>query len=157
MAYFDHADLPAWTLDHPYRDPLEAVTLVLPDPSGAHYEDPRPWSADGDTRLDLPWVPLGESLQWAAFKRMVRELRSRRNRVSVLVGPLNEHMLTESDAEAYRRSLTEALAWLEGEGIPFLAPGPLPSDGYADLSHPLDAEGYAFLARELWAAMRVWR
>lgn len=156
IAYFGHADLPGWTLEHPYSNPLQAVTLTLPDPSGARYSHPQPWSAEGNIRRTLPWVPLRESLQWAAFQRIVRELRSRRNHVSVLIGPLNEHMLTERNATVYQGLLSEARAWLDREGIPHLVPDALPSENYADLSHPLHATGYESLAREMWMAMTGW-
>jgi hypothetical protein len=156
VAYFGHADLPGWTLENPYSNPLQGVTLALPDPSGARYSDPQPWSAEGDTRRTLPWVPLRESLQWAAFQRIVRELRSRRNHLSVLIGPLNEHMLTDRNAAVYRGLLSEARNWLDREGIPHLVPDPLSSEEYADLSHPLHATGYAYLAREMWTAMTEW-
>lgn len=152
IAYLDHTDLAGWTLGHPYDNPLKEVTLELPDPSAARYPDPQPWSAEGETRQDLPWVALEGSLQWEAFQRTIRELRSRGNRVRVLVGPLNQHMLTESSAEEYRHLLEEALAWLRSEGVPVFALTTLPSERYADLSHPLHP-GYATLAGELWRAM----
>ena len=39
--------------------------------------------------------------------------------------------------------------WLRHHQIAYVAPPPLPSEHYADASHPLSV-GYAELARELW-------
>lgn len=152
IAYLGHSDLSRWTLDHPYRNPLKEVTFRVPGPATARSPNAEPWSARGGAPQDPPWVELSESLQWKAVQRTVLELRARGNRVSVLVGPINEHMLTPSSAGVHRELVADALAWLGEEGIPSLAPTPLPSELYADLSHPL-GDGYRLLAEELWRVM----
>ncbi len=86
---------------------------------------------------------------WQAFRRLVGTLQERGNRVFVLVGPLNEHMLDPVNAVLYRDILQGAESWLEHQGIPHFIPPVLPSDVYADLSHPL-SQGYAILAQDLW-------
>jgi hypothetical protein len=50
------------------------------------------------------------------------------------------------------------VAWLKSENIPCCAPEPLPSELYADASHPL-TEGYRLLAAQLFAdaAFRTWQ
>jgi hypothetical protein len=66
----------------------------------------------------------------------------------VLTGPFNAHIIAEESKAAYETILIEAGAWLTAQDFPhYLAPA-LPSDWYADASHPL-GEGYAALAREL--------
>ncbi len=80
----------------------------------------------------------------------MRTLEGRGNRVFVIVGPFNEHMLTEESLAAYRERKQEAAARLRASGIPHAVPPPLPSRLYADASHPLPA-GYRLLAEHLLA------
>ncbi|MBI1829811.1 MAG: hypothetical protein HYR84_00005, partial [Planctomycetes bacterium] len=85
--------MPSWTLKHPYDNPLEPLTRGLPpDDDGRRYEQ-RPWYKDRK-RQDFPWVDMEISLQWPALQRAVEILLRRGNRVYVVVGPLNEHMMT---------------------------------------------------------------
>jgi hypothetical protein len=81
---------------------------------------------------------------------VVRILRQRDNRVFVLVGPFNEHLLNPESLRRYLDVKATITAWLEEQEIPYVAPSPLPSEQYGDASHPL-APGYANLARQLLA------
>ena len=148
-AYFGSRDLARWVLENPYENPIRRLTLTLPESEDNNHPDAQPWFFQSQGLQDLPWVSLESSLQWQAFQRLLSLLRTRGNRVIVVVGPLNEHMLSPANAEVYREVLENAEAWLEENGIPFLAPSTLPSDLYADLSHPL-SQGYALLAEEIW-------
>lgn len=152
IAYFDGSPLGWWTLEHPYANPVRAVTLRLPSPNEPPSPKPvaKPWTQQGMGEFDAPWVDLGESIQWRFFRRCVEVLRRRGNRVFVLVGPFNEHMLTESSLRAYRRRKQQVGAWLRRREVPHLIPEALPSERYADASHPLGA-GYAVLAERLLA------
>ncbi len=152
IAYFDDSDLPRWTIDHPYKNPARAVTLELPSPDEPPSDRPvaEPWTEKDIVTASFPWVELDTSLQWGCFKRTVAMLRQRGNRVFVLVGPLNEHLLTPTSARTYAQRKGEVEAWLKGEKIPHCIASMLPSRDYADASHPL-AEGYARLAKELFA------
>ena len=115
------------------------------------------WSLDGAGSARFEWVSLDESLQWAAFRRLVGVLRDRGNDVFVVVGPFNEHMMAEENKVLYRRLLDGVVAWLAQEGIASWAPPALPSDLYADASHPL-TEGYARLAKQVYSngAFQAW-
>ncbi len=68
----------------------------------------------------------------------------------VMIGPLNEHMLTEEGLAAYNERKLAAAAWHEQQGILCVVPDALPSQTYADLSHPTP-EGYQLLAERLAA------
>ncbi len=151
-AYFGSEDLVRWTLEHPYANPLEQVTFDLPESTERNSVDIQPWSARTRGEQELSWVSLDSSLQWQAFQRSLRVLRERGNRVLVVVGPINEHMLSTKDAEEYRRMVDAAGAWLTENEFSFLAPSLLPSHLYADLSHPL-GPGYAILAEEIWGRL----
>ena len=99
-------------------------------------------------RQSFEWVKPAGSLQWEFFRESLATLRNRGNDVFVVVGPFNEHLLTDESRLAYRQLRGEMLAWLESESVPHIAPDPLPSNLYADASHPLK-QGYVLLAQEL--------
>ncbi|HEV3028752.1 MAG TPA: hypothetical protein VG457_14330 [Planctomycetota bacterium] len=147
-AYFGSSNIPRWTLEHPYENPLQAVTGKLPPSGDELRHEPISWSARGITKQNMPWVDLPGSLQWASFRRAVDVLQKRGNTVMVVVGPFNEHLLTDASREKYAAMKRGIEDWLKERGIPWIAPTLLPSDYYGDASHPLSA-GYALLAKEL--------
>ncbi len=75
-------------------------------------------------------------------------LSRRNNKVFILLGPFNEHLLTPQSIEKYRKMQTEIAAWLRHNNIPHFIPPALPPEFYTDASHPLSV-GYAELARQL--------
>jgi hypothetical protein len=147
VAYFEGKSIPAWSLDHPYRSPQTAVTLRV-GPADDRLEEPISWTARGLKKQNLPWVDLETSIQWASFRRALATLRARGNRVLVVVGPYNEHLLTDASLERYRAVKAAIADWLRAQGVPTAVLEPLPSETYADASHPLDA-GYALMARRI--------
>ena len=138
MAYFDNDDLATWTLDHPYKNPLSEVTFTLPSPDEppAPQPDTRPWDEKNLRPVNPEWVSLETSLQWRFFRQTVELLKRRGNRVFVIIGPLNEHMLTQEGLTAYTERKVAMAAWHEQQEIPYAVPTALPSSTYADLSHP---------------------
>jgi hypothetical protein len=144
-AYFENMDLASWTLEHPYDCPVMAMTRTLPEPRAPQ----RPPQAQKEFRKqDMAWVDLEGSLQWQFFRKAVRLLQERGNRVFVLVGPFNEHMLTDQNKIVYEKLKNGIEAWMQENHIPHLVPATLPPECYVDASHP-PAEGYALLARTL--------
>jgi hypothetical protein len=148
QTYYDRADIPAWTLEHPYANPLTPLLRGLPPPDHSRRHPPRPWYTSGIAKQDYPWVDMDTSLQWQAFQGVVELLQQRGNRVFVLVGPFNEHLLTPASQERYQRLKAAIAAWLREKKIPHSLPSPLPSEQYGDASHPL-AQGYEELANQL--------
>lgn len=171
---FNQKSIPDWTLEpgtgeppgHPntYKNPLAQLTLHVPvapasDPErGPASARHKPWSTTGEGSTRFEWVPLEASLQWAAFQRLTQLLRARGNDVLVIVGPFNEHLMTEDNRAAYRQLRDGVGAWLRTEKVPVIVPEPLASPLYADASHPL-TEGYRVLAQQLHtdAAFQAWR
>ncbi|HPD14351.1 MAG TPA: hypothetical protein PLE19_05345 [Planctomycetota bacterium] len=151
IAYFESKDVHSWTLEHPYEWPGAAITLRLPSPdqTPSPRPDTRPWTEQGITKQSFAWVELETSLQWRFFRETVELLRARGNRVFVLVGPFNEHLLTEENQKVYAARKVAVEDWLSYNNIPYFCPDPLPSVHYADASHPL-AEGYRLLAKQLF-------
>jgi hypothetical protein len=150
QAYYDRSDIPGWTLEHPYDNPVEPLLRGLPPADNARRYLPEPWYKRGLTKTDFAWVDMETSLQWPAFQRAVETLQRRGNRVFVLVGPLNEHMMTPASLERYQKVKGTIKAWLVNKQIAHLVPEALPSEQYADASHPL-AAGYEALARQVMA------
>jgi hypothetical protein len=60
-------------------------------------------------------------------------------------------MLAEDNQEPYRKLRDGIVDWLRANHIPFVVPETLPSQLYADASHPL-TEGYELLAKRLYAS-----
>jgi len=172
-ACFEQKDIPHWTLDdgggdppqypNAYKNPLAQITLTVPsepavDPErGPKSPRHKPWSTTGKGTTHFEWVELNRSLQWSAFQRVVELLQSRGNDVLVVVGPFNEHIMADENRTVFRQLRDGVCAWLESHHVAFVAPETLPSQLYADASHPL-TEGYELLARRLHedAAFRKW-
>ncbi len=151
QVYFGHSTIPEWTLEHPYANPLQAITLTLPATGGKLRHKAEPWTQQGIAPQDFPWVALDYSFQWRSFRRAVDILQRRENRVIVLLAPFNEHMLTAGSRERFAQLKAGVIASLRGDHIACIAPALLPSEAYADASHPL-ACGYKQLADELFAS-----
>ena len=148
QAYYQGTDIPGWTIKHPYENPLQPLTRGTPPSDNSRAHLPLAWDKDDSTKRDFPWVDLETSLQWPAFQNIVGILQQRGNRVFVVVGPFNEHMLTAASLERYQRVKAAMASWLQVKQIPHLVPPPLPSALYGDASHPL-ATGYDMLARQI--------
>ncbi len=161
-AYFGQKSILAWTLEddgndpprypNSYKDPLAQITFKVP---GAPADDPlrgpasprhKSWTANGGPS-QFEWVDLNSSLQWAAFQRLVATLRARGDDVLVIFGPFNEHMIAPDSLPPFQKLRAGIIAWLTENKIPHLVPELLPSELYADASHPL-TQGYAALAGE---------
>ena len=148
VTYFENMDIPTWTLEHPYENPAGAVTLELPTLVNDKQNEYVSWIEKGTTQKDFPWVKLETSLQWKFFRKSVELLSERGNSVFVLVGPFNEHMLKGESTETYRQMKSEIALWLQQNNIAYYMAPALPSELYADASHPL-GKGYAMIAKQL--------
>jgi hypothetical protein len=148
QAYYDKTDIPAWTLAHPYDNPLEPLTQSLPPSDNELRHLQQPWYQDNKSKVDFEWFERENSQQWRAFLSVVEILQQRGNRVFVLVGPLNEHMLSAESLHRYQEVKGMIAGSLRAMRIPHLVADPLPTEQYGDASHPLP-EGYATLARQL--------
>jgi len=147
---WDSLDMHSWSLDNPYRNPLQTISLELPQPQikPRHGTNPNSWIEQGLERQDIPWVDLDVSLQWQAFKNTITILQQRDNELFVIVGPFNDHLLSDESRERYNAIKQRVEDWLSSQQMPYFAPVSLPSHLYGDASHPL-REGYAHLAGQL--------
>jgi hypothetical protein len=172
-AYYGQRSIPQWTLAedgsdppaHPnaWRNPVAPLRSGIPqeptrDPDrGPESRRHKRWDADGAEPSHFDWVDLESSLQWGGFRRVIQVLHSRGNEVFVVIGPFNEHMIAADQRLKYRVLRDGIAAWLKSNNIPFAIPEALPTEFYADASHPL-TEGYALLSRMLFEepSFRVW-
>jgi hypothetical protein len=173
VAYFEQKNVLAWTLEengatpprylNAHKNPLAQIAMVVPgeptiDPDrGSASPRHRPWSTTGQGSTRFEWVDLDQSLQWAAFRRLLQLLRSRGNDVLVVLGPFNEHIMAEDNRGRFRHLRNGIVDWLRSNHVAHVIPAVLPSELYADGSHPL-TEGYRMLAKELMsdANFREW-
>ncbi|MCD8535048.1 MAG: hypothetical protein LR011_09785 [Verrucomicrobia bacterium] len=164
IAYFKNKSLQDWTTDsgaswppdypNAHTNPMsqmEHFKWMEPqdDPSrGIHSDRHRPWFDKGMAPTSMDWVPMESSLQFRAIQNLIVFLKKKKADFFVLIGPLNAHMMdAESRAEcaAIERRLSEMLT---GMGVGHMRAETLPSDQYADTSHPLSS-GYRSLADQL--------
>ena len=150
IAYFEGNTLPKWTIDHPRANPTAAVTLELPSPNEPPSPPPiaKPWTEKRLARFNPEWVNLKTAFQWKRFQYTIETLQRRGNRVLVLIGPFNEHMLTPEGLKGYKQIESEAVEWFRTNRVDHFTFSTLPSECFADASHPL-AEGYEIMARDL--------
>ena len=148
MVYFENMSIQNWSIQNPYKNPLSAITLRIPLPENRPQGRPVSWVEKGIRRADFPWLQIEKSFQWGSFKRVIEILNSRNNKVFVLLGPFNSHILTEESLNRYNIMKDGMETWLKENEISFYLAPALPSELYADASHPLK-EGYAIIAEVL--------
>lgn len=156
VSNFDSTDLPLWTVENPYANPLGRISFKT---SGAGERgekirsETQPEREKPQVQQSLPWVDLETSLQWWAFGRLLELLEDRGNDVFVAVGPLNEHALDSDSLQKYRALVLQAGRYLEEKDVLYLNLPPLPAHQYIDMSHPGE-QGYQRLAEHIWNRMK---
>jgi len=148
LNYYENMDIGNWTMQYPYRNPISAITFQIPLPENKPHSDPISWMERGMTKQDFPWVSADESFQWSSFKKVIKLLQARKNKVFVIIGPFNPYILTDESLNRYKSMKKDMETWLKDKGISYASISDLPSEYYADASHPLK-EGYAIIAKEL--------
>jgi hypothetical protein len=172
-AYYDQKSISQWTLEedgsnppryvNAWRNPLAPLVAGLP---GEPADDPqrgpassrhKPWNTGGAEPAPFEWVDPAASLQWQAFQRVIRILQDRNDDVLVVVGPFNEHMIVDEQKPTFRAWRKTIVAWLAQNHVAVVVPETLPSELYADDSHPL-TDGYRLLASRLLedSTFRAW-
>ncbi len=122
IKYLGGQDLPHWTLEHPYAWPT-----ALPDADSAQTRQTSvPWTERGIRPQAYAWVPLTTSLQWQAFQQTIHTLQQRGNRVFVLIGPFNTHLLTAASLNEWRRRRAAIADWLDTTGVAYWCRIPCP-------------------------------
>jgi hypothetical protein len=148
IANLQNMSIAAWTLEHPYGNPLDVFNFS--HTSEADKNPPGHIIQTGATtaKQDIAWVTPDDSIQWRFFRQSVELLRKRGNDVLVIVGPFNEHILSENSDGMYSNIKNQVELWLKQNHFDYYIPPVLPENLYADVSHPV-GEGYAMLAQQL--------
>ena len=139
--------MPAWTLENPYKNPLDVINFNLPNEDTYQKITAAEQSTNKTSGGEFQWVQADTSLQWKFFRDIVRLLQKRGNKVLVLVGPFNENILAGESRDAYIKLKGEVESWLKQNNVAYFSPPSLPAELYNDASHPT-AEGYKMLAEE---------
>ena len=145
---------------HPYECPFAQVTWNVPTDAsedGETEDATSSWDQRKPTPPQAwPWVDAAGSRQWEAFQESLRILKSRGNRVFVLVGPFNPYVMQESSRTRYLEVRGQMETWLRANHADFLVAPDLPSREYGDSCHPLK-EGYRMVAEALVGDRRFQR
>ena len=152
ISSFENTGLQLWTVENPYSNPLSRISIKPARLGEKKGSDAQSRITGSQVLQSLPWVEFETSLQWWAFLRLLELLESRGNDVFVVVGPLNEHVLSPDSIQKYRELLLKAESRLKQMNVPYLHLPLLPSHLYADTSHPI-SQGYALLAERIWNRM----
>ena len=153
VQHFDNTNLPLWTVENPYSNPLGRISTKRSVVADEKDTDSRSRIAKGRVLQSLPWVDFETSLQWWAFQRLLELLKSRGNDVFVVVGPLNEHVLSQDSIQNYRELLIKVESRLKEMDIPYSLLPLIPKHLYTDTSHPLPP-GYRLLAEHIWDRLK---
>lgn len=141
-------DFCGWLMEHPYENPFMDIAGKLQKLDEKSPVRKRQAGAKVERRYDLPWIDLEMSLQWTYFKKTIELLQQRGNRVFVVVGPFNEHIIEQESLTRYHEIKRIIGAWLVENEVDCYVPSVLAEGHYADASHPI-GEGYAFLAEQV--------
>ena len=147
-AYFNNMSLARWAIDNPYRNPLKIIGAGMQFEDNDPHTPPAPWTTKGIGGQDYAWVELDKSYQWSSFKQAIKRLKSRNNELLVIVGPFNRYMMTKECAIRYGGLKSKIESWLRHNMVSYYTALELPSELYADASHPV-AEGYRLIAADL--------
>ncbi len=146
--YFQNTNMPAWTLDNPYKNPLCSINSNFFNEDTYQKNENIDSSENKTSAGDFQWVQAETSLQWKFFRNSIRLLQKRKNKILVLIGPFNENMLSGESLDNYFILKSEIEKWFRQNNIAYFAPPSLPAELYNDASHPT-ADGYEMLAEEL--------
>lgn len=146
--YFKNTNMPRWTMDNPDKNPLSALEPNLPENDYYRNTEETETSENRTSVGDFQWVQTETSLQWKFFRNTLKLLQQRDNKILVLIGPFNEHMLSGESLNTYLKLKSEIEKWFYQNSISYFSPSALPAELYNDASHPT-SQGYETLAKEL--------
>ena len=146
--WYDNKSLAEWMLANPTDNPLTRPGFALSAVEREHKNRATPWNKPRAFEVSYDWVPAERSLQLNAFIRTAQLLKERGNDVTIVIGAFNTHMLDERSLEAYEKLVSDAEDRFDDADLEYLELETLPSESYADASHPLDI-GYENMAEQI--------
>lgn len=145
VCFLDNNDLKSFTIENSSENPFARMSLHCDCIECEHENGKENWMQAKLPTQDWKWVPASESRQYAAFLRIVEMLQNRGNEVNVVLGTVNPYIQTPESLKEYRKLHADLVARFEEMNIRTLCLPELPSEEYADASHPLP-HGYSILA-----------
>lgn len=137
-----------WFVSHPYQNPFAGMNTRLGSLFEGVERKKQAVEAKEGLKRDLPFVEIDKSLQWKYFMKTIEILQERQNKVFVIAGPFNEHILNKQSFDALSKIKSDIEKNLLEKKIKFYIAEVLPEDYFADPSHPI-AKGYEYLAKEI--------
>ncbi|MDD5464545.1 MAG: hypothetical protein PHP62_05345 [Candidatus Moranbacteria bacterium] len=148
LASFENEDFNQWIVDNPYKNPFAQISLSIDAQEKDKVNSSVNWTKKGIPQQNWKWLELDDSTQWSSFKNIVKRLKADGNQIYVMIGPLNPYMLTEKSLKLLKKRQEEIQEWLRKEKVESFIVSDMPSEVYADASHPLE-KGYEMIADEL--------
>lgn len=138
-----------WFISHPYQNPFKDIATRLDSQfQQAEHKKQEIQKTESLKKTDVPFVGIDNSLQWKYFMETVDLLQKRGNKVFVIIGPFNEHILNQQSIDTLSKIKADIEKSLSEKKISFLIASVLPEEFFADASHPT-AAGYEILAKEI--------
>lgn len=149
--YYDNKSVAEWMIEHPYQNPLGAITFQAGEVMREKRGNGLNWEERKFPLRDIQFIPLEESVQWECFKDTIDMLESRRIGCFVLLGPYNPYLLTPKSRARLYALLKEVKHYLDRHNISYFEAGAniLPSKTIADGPAHLLNEGHDILAQEM--------
>ena len=145
--YYENVSVQKWIVKHPYRNPLTAITFksgpVLAKAQGSGQS----WEERYQEKLDRYYLSASESLQLKYFKKTIKLMQSKNNKLFVLL-LYHPYILTPESLERFYNFRKEIRLWLDKEGISYFdVDQHIPSKYYADECSHFLKEGHIILAK----------
>lgn len=149
LYHFGNKNFSQWVVDNPYKNPFAQISLRVHVASEKSRSEVKNWQERKLSIQNWQWVSLTDSFQWKYFVKSIKLLQSKGNKVFIMVGPINPHMLTPESLRRYRALQSDIAVWLEQNHIDYFIVPDMPSHLYVDASHPLK-EGYDIIAQRMF-------
>jgi len=149
--YYENMNVQKWMAKYPYRNPLACITFksaaVLAEVQGTGTS----WQQKECYRenLDVYKLSASESLQWEYFKKTIKLMQSRNNKLFVLL-LYHPYLLSPESRKRLARFCEGIGDWLDEEKISYFdVETDIPSRYYADECSHLLKEGHIRIAKLL--------
>ena len=146
--FYQNEDFKSYLIKHHLSNPFAPIRQQIVPEEKEHKGTDKNYQTRGIPVQHWEWVQLEKSRQWQALLDVVKILRSRGNRVLVMVGTINPGLLDAGTLDGLRKLRLQAAADLKQKGIESIMLPEVKAGFYADASHLLES-GYAQVAEFL--------
>jgi len=132
-----------WTIKHPGALPADFFSMR----KNEKYVVPETLQGNS-VKQNIKWISLDNSYQWKKIKEILKDLKSRKNRVMALITPYNRESMTAESLKTYTNNVNKIKDYLKEKSIPFSAPEITESSLFSDASHT-SRKGYERVVEKL--------